>query len=46
VAIMHEGQIVESGAAEDVLREPRHEYTRALLQAHPRHEPRREVAAP
>jgi ABC-type oligopeptide transport system ATPase subunit len=44
VAIMHEGRIVETGPAEEVFREPRHDYTRALLRAHPRLEPRREVA--
>lgn len=31
VAVMHEGQIVEHGATEDVWAHPRHEYTRALL---------------
>lgn len=40
VAIMHEGRIVETGPAEEVFRAPRHEYTRALLRAHPRLEPR------
>ncbi len=35
VAIMHEGRIVESGAPETVLRDPAHEYTRALLDAVP-----------
>jgi microcin C transport system ATP-binding protein len=29
--IMKEGKIVESGAAEDIFREARHEYTRLLL---------------
>jgi ABC-type glutathione transport system ATPase component len=46
VAIMHEGRIVEMGAAETVFREPQDPYTIALLNAHPRLEPRREVAAP
>ncbi len=35
VAIMHEGRIVESGAPESVLRNPTHDYTRALLDAVP-----------
>jgi ABC-type glutathione transport system ATPase component len=45
VAIMHEGRIVETGPAEEVFRAPRHEYTRALLQAHPRLEPRQVAAS-
>ncbi|MCK2023116.1 ABC transporter ATP-binding protein [Microbacterium sp. kSW2-24] len=35
VAVMLGGQIVELGYAPDVLRAPRHEYTRALLAAEP-----------
>jgi peptide/nickel transport system ATP-binding protein len=35
VAIMHEGRIVEAGVPDDVLRNPNHEYTRALLDAVP-----------
>lgn len=31
VAVMYQGQIVESGAAEEVLLNPQHEYTRRLL---------------
>jgi ABC-type oligopeptide transport system ATPase subunit len=45
VAIMHEGRIVETGLAETVFREPKDPYTIALLRAHPRLEPRREVTA-
>jgi oligopeptide/dipeptide ABC transporter ATP-binding protein len=31
VAVMYAGQIVEVGATADVIREPRHPYTKALL---------------
>ena len=36
VAIMNRGRIVEMGDAADVFGNPQHEYTRALLAAHPR----------
>ena len=36
VAVMYLGRVVESGSAEEVLRRPRHPYTRALLAAVPR----------
>jgi oligopeptide transport system ATP-binding protein len=36
VAVMYQGQIVETGAADDVYETPAHEYTRALLDAVPR----------
>ncbi|MCE0507014.1 ABC transporter ATP-binding protein [Roseivivax sp. GX 12232] len=36
VAVMYGGEVVESGAAASVLRQPRHPYTRALLGAIPR----------
>lgn len=37
VAIMHRGRVVEQGPAAEVLAEPRHDYTRALLDAVPGH---------
>jgi ABC-type glutathione transport system ATPase component len=36
VAILHEGQIVESGTSERVLLDPQHEYTRRLMAAMPK----------
>ena len=36
IAILHEGQIVETGITEQVLTNPRHEYTQRLLAAMPR----------
>jgi ABC-type glutathione transport system ATPase component len=36
IAVMDRGRIVESGAVNDVVRYPRHDRTRALLQASPR----------
>ncbi|PFX01999.1 putative ABC transporter ATP-binding protein [Nocardia farcinica] len=35
IAVMHRGRIVESGPAEQVLGDPRHPYTRALIDAVP-----------
>jgi peptide/nickel transport system ATP-binding protein len=35
ILVMRQGQIVERGAAEEVMRHPRHEYTRRLLAAIP-----------
>lgn len=37
VAVMLEGRIVEDGPAEQVLAQPRHAYSRALVQADPAH---------
>ncbi len=36
VSVMYAGQIVESGTVRDVLKRPRHPYTRALLESLPR----------
>ncbi len=35
VTVVHRGAVVESGAAESILRSPRHEYTRRLVAAAP-----------
>ncbi|MEB3982724.1 ABC transporter ATP-binding protein [Mycobacterium sp. 663a-19] len=35
VVVVHRGAVVESGAAQSILREPRHEYTRRLVAAAP-----------
>jgi len=40
VAVMHGGRIVESGDREQIIHRPQHEYTRALLAAVPRPDPR------
>jgi ABC-type glutathione transport system ATPase component len=36
IAVMHRGRVVEHGPAEQVVGEPAHDYTRALLAAVPR----------
>ena len=41
IAVMYLGNIVEIGSAEQVYREPQHPYSRALLSAVPRPEPKR-----
>ena len=33
LAVMYDGQIVESGSVADILKQPQHEYTQSLLQA-------------
>ena len=35
IIVMQRGKVVETGCAETVLTEPRHEYTRALIDAAP-----------
>ncbi len=39
VAVMYRGELVEVGPVDEVLREPRHDYTRALLAALPTTQP-------
>jgi ABC-type dipeptide/oligopeptide/nickel transport system ATPase component len=36
IAILHEGQVVETGTTEQVLLSPRHEYTQRLMAAMPK----------
>jgi oligopeptide transport system ATP-binding protein len=42
ISILYAGRVVESGSREDILQRPRHPYTRALLDALPEPEARRE----
>lgn len=39
ISVMRHGEIVEEGPRYEVLRRPQHEYTRALVEALPNHEP-------
>jgi len=36
IAVIYKGEIVETGPAEDIIQNPRHPYTQALIKAHPR----------
>ncbi|WP_123691496.1 ABC transporter ATP-binding protein [Allostella humosa] len=45
VAVMQEGRVVETGVADEVLRRPQHPYTRRLLAAVPRLQPRPDRSA-
>ncbi|HEX9034683.1 MAG TPA: ABC transporter ATP-binding protein, partial [Streptosporangiaceae bacterium] len=40
IAVMYLGRIVEQGAAADVVRDPQHPYTKALLSVVPKRDPR------
>jgi peptide/nickel transport system ATP-binding protein len=46
VAVIHRGEIVERGATETVFRNPRHDYTKALIAAAPRPDIRLSGPAP
>jgi peptide/nickel transport system ATP-binding protein len=46
VIVMHRGAVVESGAAQSILREPQHDYTRRLVAAVPSLTARRRTGAP
>ncbi|MCB8821435.1 ABC transporter ATP-binding protein [Microvirga rosea] len=43
IIVMCKGEIVEEGATQDLLRQPKHPYTRKLLAAMPRRLPAREI---
>ena len=45
ICVMYLGRIVEEGPAQEVIEQPRHPYTKALLSVVPRRDPRRRVDA-
>jgi len=36
IAVIYKGEMVETGSAEDIIQNPQHPYTQALIKAHPR----------
>jgi peptide/nickel transport system ATP-binding protein len=46
VAVLRTGELVEAGPKDEVLKRPRHDYTRMLIRAVPTLKPRARVAAP
>ena len=36
IAVIYKGEVVEMGSAENIIHNPRHPYTRSLIEAHPR----------
>jgi ABC-type glutathione transport system ATPase component len=44
IAVMQKGRIVEAGTTQEVFAAPKHEYTQALLRAHPHPDPRMRFA--
>ena len=36
IAVIYKGELVEMGSAENIIQNPKHPYTRALIQAHPK----------
>jgi peptide/nickel transport system ATP-binding protein len=45
IAVMYLGRIVEQGAAREIVEDPRHPYTRALLSVVPKRDPRERTTA-
>ena len=36
IAVIYRGELLEMGPAEEIIQNPTHSYTRALIKAHPR----------
>jgi len=36
IAVIYKGELVEMGSADNIIQNPRHPYTRALIEAHPK----------